>query len=238
MEEKQKKKFYQKWWFWVLAVIVAIIAWNKIGNAIENFGVKEIPNVFGLNYSEATVVLEESGFKVTSIETDAENILKNSISYDRSVKKGEVFKINDEVDPNPYQFTTKNKKITIYYAEADYTYVEPVKESKPEVQEQPAVQAEDNIAAESTASTVAWREFLDEYEAWVDRYVAFYKKYQANPTDLTLLADYATMTSELTEWSTKTEEMEQELESASAAELAEYTAELARIAAKLAQIAY
>jgi len=46
------------------------------------------------------------------------------------------------------------------------------------------------------------------------------------------------MITELAEWQTEAEEMEEELEDASPEELAEYSAELLKIAAKIAEAAY
>lgn len=91
---------------------------------------------------------------------------------------------------------------------------------------------------EDAESNVEWKQFLNEYEEWVDKYIEITKKYKDNPSDMSILSDYTDMMSELTEWTTKTEDMEKELENASPTELAEYSAELARIAAKLANAAY
>ncbi|MBR5237021.1 MAG: hypothetical protein IKW06_06605 [Clostridia bacterium] len=91
---------------------------------------------------------------------------------------------------------------------------------------------------ETAVKTVEWREFLKEYENWVDSYVAILKKYSNNPTDMSILSDYTKMVTELAEWQTRTDDMQQELEEASPAEIAEYSAELLRIAAKIAEAAY
>ena len=64
------------------------------------------------------------------------------------------------------------------------------------------------------------------------------EKYKKNPSDLTILSDYANMMTELSEWTTKTENMEAELKNASPSELAEYSAELLRIVSKLSEVAY
>ena len=87
-------------------------------------------------------------------------------------------------------------------------------------------------------STVKWKEFLKEYEAWIDEYILFMNKYKENPADLSLLSDYADMATEITEWASKADEVQVELESSSPAEVAEYSAQLAKLAAKLAKAAY
>lgn len=97
---------------------------------------------------------------------------------------------------------------------------------------------EADAPVQETSDTIEWKEFLSEYEAWVDQYIVMMKKYKENPSDLTLLADYSNMMTEMADWAEKTEKMQVELENASSAELAEYSAALAKIAAKIAQAAY
>ena len=96
----------------------------------------------------------------------------------------------------------------------------------------------DEEAPAKTASDAEWKQFLKEYEEWVDEYIEITKKYQDNPSDLSILSDYTDMMTEMAEWTSKAEDMEKELEDASPAELAEYSAELLRIAAKIEKAAY
>ncbi len=92
----------------------------------------------------------------------------------------------------------------------------------------------DNTAAQTEGNKAEWEQFLDDYEAWADKYVEFAKKQKANPTDLSLIGDIAKMSEEAIEWAEKSEELEKSLEGASAAELKEYTKRAAEIAKKLA----
>ena len=99
--------------------------------------------------------------------------------------------------------------------------------------------AENNEEAPAETSTDAeWKQFLKEYEEWVDEYIEITKKYKDNPSDMSILSDYTDMMTEMAEWTSKTEKMEKELENASPAELAEYSAILAKIVAKLAEDKY
>ncbi len=95
---------------------------------------------------------------------------------------------------------------------------------------------ETDVSAET--QTVAWEDFLDEYETWVDQYIVFMKKYKESPSDLSLLADYADMMTEMADWTEKSQQVQDELENASPSEIAKYSARLAEIAAKLAKAAY
>lgn len=236
MSEKQKKKLYQRWWVWVICVILVIFVWNKVDKAAT----KEIPNVMSINYADAEKVLKENGFKVTSIETDAGSILSNDI-YNRSVKKGEVFKVNNSTYPN-YTSTTKDKTITVYYAKDDYTYEEPEPTSKPNTPApvQSAEPKEPQKEKTSSTDAQAWRQFLKDYEAWVDKYVEFMKKYKNNPTDIGLISEYGKFVAETAEWAEKSEKYEEELKSEDVSPelISEYMETLARITKKMSEIAY
>lgn len=62
--------------------------------------------------------------------------------------------------------------------------------SKPETTNAP----ETSKPAEADASGLRsdFKEAMDNYESFMNDYVDFMKKYQANPTDLSLITDYAT----------------------------------------------
>ena len=80
-----------------------------------------------------------------------------------------------------------------------------------------------------------WRDFLKEYEEWVDKYIAVVKKYNANPTDLSILSEYTSLVTELADWTERADDVSDSIEDIEDA--AEYSAELMRIAAKLADAA-
>ncbi|MCL2078938.1 MAG: hypothetical protein FWH17_03740 [Oscillospiraceae bacterium] len=90
-------------------------------------------------------------------------------------------------------------------------------------------------APTASPSTYNWQQFLKDYEKWIDDYVAFMKKYQANPTDLSLLTDYLSYMEKLTEWSQRAGDAELELANNPEA-LKEYSETLARILLKLNDI--
>ncbi len=80
-----------------------------------------------------------------------------------------------------------------------------------------------------------WRDFLKEYEEWVDKYIAVVKKYNANPTDLSILTEYTSLVTELADWTERADDVSDSI--ADIEDAAEYSAELMRIAAKLADAA-
>ena len=100
----------------------------------------------------------------------------------------------------------------------------------------PQINGEASDISNESSSSAEWRQFLKEYEEWVDKYIVVYNKYKSNPSDLSILSDYTDMAAQLVEWSEKTENVQKELESASSEELAEYSKELLRIAGKMTEI--
>lgn len=82
-----------------------------------------VPNVMGSDHTAAKETLEDAGFEVIEIEADAENILSNT-KWKRTVKKGEVFKINDVSCPDYFAQnkvpSVKDGKVRIYYAREEY----------------------------------------------------------------------------------------------------------------------
>ncbi len=93
---------------------------------------------------------------------------------------------------------------------------------------------ETNKKSSSENDTVEWRQFLKEYEAWVDEYIEIVKKYKANPTDMSILSDYTNMLSKVSEWSEKADKIQLELKDTD--EALKYSEEVLRIAGKLAEI--
>lgn len=85
------------------------------------------------------------------------------------------------------------------------------------------------------ASDDGWRDFLKEYEEWVDKYIAVIKKYKSNPSDMSILTEYTSLVTELAEWTEKADGLSDSI--VDAEDAAEYPAELMRIAAKIADAA-
>ena len=76
---------------------------------------------------------------------------------------------------------------------------------------------------------------MDSYEEFFDEYVAIMKKYQKNPTDLSILADYAKYMGQYADMMQKFEKWESE--DLNTAELAYYIDVQARITKKLLEVA-
>lgn len=99
-------------------------------------------------------------------------------------------------------------------------------------------QVEEAKVEESSSESIKWKEFIADYNEWVDKYIALAKKFKESPTDFTILSDYTSMAKEISEWSTRSQEIQEEMTNASPKEIAEYSAELLKITKKLAEVAY
>lgn len=97
-------------------------------------------------------------------------------------------------------------------------------------------QTEENTVSAS-AKIEPWRQFLKDYEAWVDSWIEISKKYRENPKDLTIISDYTNMLSEMYEWGERADEYENELKNddMSSEEFAEYMNTLSRILIKISK---
>ena len=296
---------------------------------------RPVPNVMGVAHSDAKMVLENAGFKVTEVEADPRSILPyiyyNEMGgLDRFVKKGEIFKVNDNCDPNysdnEYFRMAPDKNVAIYYAKEDY-----IPATKPSITENPDADtsitenpdAETSLPDENgvlptlqkgnrgedvlnlqqklvdlgylsgapdgdfgkqtvaaikkfqndmglevtgiaddatqqlilttisdtegsdaetsatenpvTTSDAEWKQFLKDYEAWVDGYIKILKKYSDNPSDLTILSDYTNSMQELSEWSERADTIVIDLQDNPAA-LSEYMSTLSSILIKLSKV--
>lgn len=104
--------------------------------------------------------------------------------------------------------------------------------------------AEDTTTTTEAATTTTaksegidsdFKKAMDSYEAFMGKYVEFMKKYQKNPTDLGLLADYATYMSDYTKFCNDFAKWEDE--DLNAAELAYYLDVQTRVSKKLLEVA-
>ncbi len=87
---------------------------------------------------------------------------------------------------------------------------------------------------ENSATVPEWKKFLEEYEKLVDDYIIMLKKYKDNPTDMSVLADYTKMVSDLASWTKRADDIQSSIQDTEDA--LEYSKEMLRIAQKLAEV--
>ena len=247
----------------VIAILLSVIFVGCSKSGKQNDESKTVPNVMGVDYNAAKTVLESAGFEVVTIEADAESILPNS-AWDRSVKKGIVFKVNDETYPDYsgdgiFTPVAQDNKVFVYYADRDYVYDKDINtdddiaadendnrddtgtdendnsdqgihtETFEVDEETPAVP----ISEEADSSTrTEWKQFLNEYEEWVDRFVLLSKRFEENPSDLSLLSEYLESMQLIVDWAERANNIQDDISNDPVA-LNEYIETLSRILNKM-----
>ena len=189
------------------------------------FSVEEWEELEGDNYSKNAIVIKSGGKAIVVNEifsSEKEWVgVGDTIIIDRdeySIVDG-VLKLEDWGDYICYKKTSDNQTVPKSKDDEDYEDDEEVTVDK----------TESNVGQ----SSEQWKEFLREYEEWVDKYIIVLKKQKANPSDLSILADYTSLVAELAEWSEKADEIGDSI--VDVEDAAEYSAEVIRIAAKIAK---
>ena len=195
-----------------VCIILCLVACGK-----EAISGNEIPDVFGIQYSDAIKILEAEGFEVTAIETGVADISVKLLYPFDTVSKGTVFKIDNFILDNNGNLTkdydvfydgklvSEDMTIIIYYAKEDYARETDSENSDnaasiPSNEENNTAETEKNNetepekgnGTETVELTPQFKSAMDRYESFMDEYVSFMKKYNANPTDPSLLMDYVT----------------------------------------------
>lgn len=215
----------------------------------------EVPDVFGVNYTDAIGILEAEGFEVSAIESGVGSFSDKLLYPLEKVDKGTVFKIDEYIIDNNGNLNknydvfydeglvSDDKSVVIYYAKEDYVLVKdtPSTDSTPSTQPttEPSTEATTPAATEekkdSNSIDPEFKAAMDSYEKFFDEYVAIMKKYKTNPTDMSILSDYAKYMGQYADMMQKFEKWENE--DLNTAEAAYYVDVQARITKKLLEVA-
>jgi len=109
---------------------------------------------------------------------------------------------------------------------------------KEKYEEKSVTQVEDASPADDASASgdnAELKEFLKEYEEWVDDYILLLEKYKDNPADTAIIAEYTESLKKLAEWNSKSETMKVLLEKDPDA-LTEYMEAITKIIQKLSAI--
>lgn len=88
-------------------------------------------------------------------------------------------------------------------------------------------------SSNNSTSSTDWRQWLKDYETWVDKYIATYQKYKNNPTDASLVSEYTKLAAEASEWAEKANDVKTDL---SASDATEFANTYARILEKISKM--
>ncbi len=75
-------------------------------------------------------------------------------------------------------------------------HIDPAQVSKTET----TTVEEEESSSNSTSASSSCEQWLNDYDSWVTKYIAFMRKYKKNPADMSMLSDYSRLTSEMTKW--------------------------------------
>ena len=95
-----------------------------------------------------------------------------------------------------------------------------------------ATAVQQTTAAANNTEGTQWKQFLEEYEVWVNKSLELEEKYKQNPNDTDIWAEYTEMLKEVGDWQEKAKQIKDDLEKSSPEEVAKYSAELLKILAK------
>ena len=225
---KKKKPFYKKMSFYVLAaVIIAVCVFLFVPRGSKNdnpyISGKEYSNekvdINGMSISEACSALREKGWTISSV-SGVNGVYKTESS--------------DCSDTNHTA-----TRVTYYkqYSEDDKTPTcEIIFNSDIEYKKEDSGSSSGSSSSSSNSSNTSWKEVLKDYEAWVDEYVAFMKKYKnaSSSEAASMLSDYSKMLSKQAEWANKIDSLDDNL---SGDDLQEYIKVTTRCASKMAEVA-
>lgn len=235
------------------AILVLMLALSLVACGGKN-SKNQIPDVFGVNYTDAIGILEAEGFEVSATESSVGSFSDKLLYLLEKVDKGTVFKIDEYIIDNNGNLNknydvfydeglvSDDKSVVIYYAKEDYVLVkdDTSKETNPTAPPaaEPSGEATTPSATEGENDNAIDPEFkaaMDSYEKFFDEYVAIIKKYKANPTDMSILTDYANYMGQYADMMQKFEKWENE--DLNTAEAAYYVDVQARITKKLLEVA-
>ena len=67
-----------------------------------------------------------------------------------------------------------------------------------------AIEAVEDVVVADRSNNAECDEYLDGYEKFMDNYITILKKQQADPSDMSIMTEYASIMTEVNEWASKT----------------------------------
>lgn len=198
----------------IIAVVAVLIVAVIVGKAIFGKSYEEY-DLTGLTIKEACEKARGAGWKVDRV-----------IEIEGSGKT-DCYKEN--VIVTDYYYWDYDKTVTICYGEKQ------TEEEKKAASSSSSNASSSNTSSNNGASSSNsnWRQVISEYEAWVNDYVDFMKKYNNSSNKSAMLSDYSRLLSEMTEWTQKVEGIQDEM---TTSDMNEYLQMLTRINQKLSEL--
>lgn len=228
---------YKKWWFWgalvlAIAILVTIIVVASSSNnktAKTEYYDNEKVDVNGLTIKEACEKVREKGWTVYEVD----GLDSGSYSVEKSDCSDETHKVS-RVSYYDDKSIWSSPSVEIYFT-SDKKKEDNNSNNNEDKTSEPEESSTSPSTSNSSSTNSSWREVLNDYEAWVDEYVTFMKKYKnASSSDMAaMMNDYTKLLNQQKEWTDKLSSLRGKL---SSSDLTEYLNTLARINQKLSKL--
>ena len=150
-----------------------------------------------------------------------------------SLAKGPKDKTTETTVPAAVETTIEETQATTTTTTTISTTATETTSELEETDEEVDEDVEDTKDSDSDGVTPELKEYLDSYEAFMDEYIEFLVRYTENPSDITLIAEYAEMQIKYAEFVQAIDEYDQD--EMSDADLAYYIEVTTRVSAKLTE---
>lgn len=236
---KKKRPIYRRWWFILLAILAAFIL------LVEVTSIKPKVKWDELVLGEMLPPMEGRGEihqnSMTDLSLRIEKVTaKEFVAYVEECKQMGFTK-EGQFSADFCAVNDKGYELTLFHYENEEELslslrepYEPEEDEDTEPEDTPTTTTTTK-KADSAALGKDFKSFMDSYEKFMGEYVDFMKKYQANPTDMSLIADYSKIMNQYNQfvkdfnaWGDK---------DLSAAEVAYYTKVQGRVSQKLLEVA-
>ena len=207
--------------------IPIIISYHSVKEASIPFDISmKIYDEDGLsefNYEDVITQFKKEGFTNVSTRTFEEDSATENTVKEISVD-GKNLK-----DTYESSFPIDAKVVITYYTKK-------TEESKAESEAESKIESSDSDSKseDNGKVTPSFKEAMDSYEKFFNEYVEFMKKYEENPSDLTLISEYADFMKKYSDTMSKLNSINQS--ELSVADLNYYTEVMARITKKLEEV--
>lgn len=202
-----------------------------------------IGNTTQEQYENYVKSCKEKGF---TENYDSGTILENRLYYRAENSNGYRLELEYHTEDKPERFRPLKDTMTIelhtpYKEETKPATEKPTEKPTQKPTQAPAKESESSEIKQESKSdtdsgsvTPTFKETMDSYETFFDSYIEFMNKYKENPSDLTLLSEYANYMSKYSDYMSKLSAID--TKNLSAADLAYYTEVHARILKKIANV--
>ena len=209
---------------------------DYVGRNLRDCGyvslVGKLTDSYGAAYIHFNLVTDDG----SAVDLEDEAAIANYVVNQQDVQPNTAVSLTFDKDSDGKEYSNI---VSDQSLEVITLYVSPISSSSTMAQTHGSAQdqAGTTAAAEDeggSTSSADIRQFVDDYEAWMNSYCDFMEKYNSTDNKTALLGEYAQMMTDYAEWTKKYEDYD--TSNATAEDLAYYNAANARILERLSKI--